>query len=250
MRRYFIESTLNVGEEFEITGDLFHHIFDVCRQTVGEHFELTNSQQKAYLVEVIGVAKKSGTVVVKEERQIPQLQRPHIHIALSIPRYPTLEVILEKSVELGVKSVHPLFSDHSFVRTISNYPKQKEERWKKIIQGATQQSGRGDLMEFKAPVRLEDFLKSFNRTGSSAGLFAYEGVATRSIKSYLNSVNRVSVQDLWLFVGSEGGFSASEVEKFKQLDLEPVTLGEQVLRVETACVTLVSVLKYEFDLLG
>jgi 16S rRNA (uracil1498-N3)-methyltransferase len=56
-------------------------------------------------------------------------------------------------------------------------------------------------------------------------------------------------ENLWLIVGSEGGFSDREVTEMKQLGLDPVTLGPQVLRVETACMTLVSVLKYEFGLM-
>jgi 16S rRNA (uracil1498-N3)-methyltransferase len=56
-------------------------------------------------------------------------------------------------------------------------------------------------------------------------------------------------ENLWLIVGSEGGFSDKEVTEMKQLGLDPVTLGPQVLRVETACMTLVSVLKYEFGLM-
>ncbi len=58
-----------------------------------------------------------------------------------------------------------------------------------------------------------------------------------------------AVENIWLVVGSEGGFSFKEVEAFRQAGLEPVTIGPQVLRVETACIALVSALKYEFDLM-
>jgi 16S rRNA (uracil1498-N3)-methyltransferase len=56
-------------------------------------------------------------------------------------------------------------------------------------------------------------------------------------------------KEAWAFIGSEGGFSEREVELFQSLDLKPVTLGTQVLRVETACVATVSIIKYDFDLM-
>ena len=56
-------------------------------------------------------------------------------------------------------------------------------------------------------------------------------------------------ENVWLIVGSEGGFSQNEVVSMQKLGLDPVTLGQQILRVETACLTLVAVLKYELGLM-
>ncbi|MGZ3748581.1 MAG: RsmE family RNA methyltransferase [Pseudobdellovibrionaceae bacterium] len=251
MRRYWIEKKDLLGERVHFTDETFHHIFDVCRQKVGSKFEVLSEDSKAYLVEVLNVGKKSAEARVIEERRILPLPEPHIHLALAISRFPVMDAIVEKAVEMGVKSIQPLFTEFSFVRTSQALSSNKVERWNKIVRSATQQSGRGDLMGIAPALPLEEFLKTFNQKPSTMGLFAYEGQSTLSIKDYIAQKKKElgSVKDIWLFIGSEGGFSFEEVEKLSNLALYPVTLGSQVLRVETACMALVSVLKYDFDLM-
>jgi len=253
MRRYWIEKKDYFGDRVNFSGDTFHHIFDVCRQEVGSKFEVLTEDSKAYLVQVVSVHKKNAEAQVIEERDIPALPTPHIHLALAVSRFPVMDAVVEKAVEMGVTSIQPLFTEFSFVRTPGALSSNKTERWDKIVRSATQQSGRGDLMKLLPARQLEDFLVQINHNASSLGLFAYEGNSTLSIKQYLAQANLKSSQkpkDVWIFVGSEGGFSHAEVEKMQSLALHPVTLGPQVLRVETACMALVSVLKYEFDLMS
>jgi 16S rRNA (uracil1498-N3)-methyltransferase len=247
MRRYWVDKNSLDGSHFTITGDSLHHIVDVCRQGLGSKFELLTEDSKAYFVEIILLNKKNALAKVLEVRQITPLPNPRIHLALSYPKIQTLEAVLEKSVELGVAEIHPFFSEFSFLRKASSVPN-KAERWNKIIMGATQQTGRGDLMKLHAPVNLDEILGNINQSPSNLGLFSYEGEATLSLKEHLNAQKQTAIQHLWLFVGSEGGFSLSEVDKFKGAGMNPLTLGSQILRVETACMALVSILKYEFDL--
>jgi 16S rRNA (uracil1498-N3)-methyltransferase len=248
MRRYWIEAHQLRDSEVHFDGDIFHHIFDVCRQETGSHFEVI-LKGKAYLVEVTKLEKKRAVAKIVEERQIPSLPRPHVHVVLSIPRYQVMDSVVEKLVEMGIASVHPVFSEFSFVRTASSFPKQKLDRWQKIIVSATQQSGRGELMELHEPQDFKSLISKINRTSDQLCLFAYEGEADQNIRQFLKSGKTPGITDIWCIVGSEGGFSSTEVEEMRQLGFNPITLGSQVLRVETACLTLVSVLKYEFDLM-
>src|SRR5690606_487819 len=115
----------------------------------------------------------------------------------------------------------------------------KMDRWDKIVRSATQQSGRGDLMKIHAPITADKISGLINRNGGHAGLFAYEGSAipergiqTQSIKDYVTDMKTTHPQgltDIWMIVGSEGGFSVQEVQQFSDLGLHPVTLGSQVL---------------------
>ncbi|KYG62197.1 hypothetical protein AZI85_08380 [Bdellovibrio bacteriovorus] len=252
MRRYWIEKKDLFQDQVNFTGDVFHHIFDVCRQEVGSKFEVLTEDSKAYFVEVTQVSKKNATARILEERTIPPLKEPHIHLALSISRFPVMDAIMEKAVEMGVKSIQPFFSEFSFLRSGEKLSDNKVERWDKIVRSATQQSGRGDLMKVQPAISFEKVSGLINRDAGHVGLFAYEGPSTLSIKDYVQqvkSLNPQGVKAIWIIVGSEGGFSHNEVEKFQELGLRPVTLGPQVLRVETACMALVSVLKYDFDLM-
>lgn len=252
MRRYWIEKSQIQDSIINFKGDLFHHIFDVCRQEIGHHFEVITEDSKAYLVEVVSIEKKSASAKIIEFRDIEKLPLPHIHIALSISRYPVMDAIVEKAVELGVTSILPFTSEYSFIRSAQNLPTGKTERWQKIVVSATQQSGRGELLKIYPPTSWPEMLKIINPGPENLCLFAYEGESTADIQTFLKT-KKESVQknlnDLWVLVGSEGGFSTREVQQLSSLGLNPVTLGSQVLRVETACLTLVAILKYEFGLM-
>lgn len=248
MRRYWIEASQLTESKVHFDGEQFHHIFDVCRQDVGSRFEVL-LKGSAHLVEVDQVGKKNASANILETRKIPALPSPQLHIVLSLARYQVMDSVVEKLVELGVSSLHPVYSEFSFVRNPSSFPNQKYERWQKIIVSATQQTGRGELMTLAPPQDLLALARKINQTESHMGLFAYEGEATQNVKGFLGSRKNSSITDIWCFVGSEGGFSAAEVQELKKLGFDPVTLGTQVLRVETACMTLVSILKYEFDLM-
>jgi 16S rRNA (uracil1498-N3)-methyltransferase len=246
LRRYRLEHASENDQTVLIEGDEFHHIVDVCRQGEGSRFEILTPSGFALLVEIEKVGKKSAQAQVLERRQIPPLKKPLIHLAMSVPKIATLEAVMEKAVELGVYKIHPFFSDYSFVKTQKGILQNKRSRFEKIIQSATQQSGRGDWMGLEEPCDLDEILKEFQGSAQARGVFAYEGSGELSLQQTLT--NAANVENLWVFVGSEGGFSTQEVEIFKKVNLFPVSLGQQVLRVETACVTLLGIIKYELDL--
>ena len=238
-----------------IEGETLHHIRDVCRLHVGSKFEVIVEGGHALLVEINRETKHESIATVLETRQIPEIPKPHIHLALSIPRFPVFEAVLEKSVELGVHSVQPFFSDFSFIRKQEDIFQKKRARFEKIVVSATQQSGRGDLMPIANPMGIEDVLDAFNRQTEVQGLFAYEGMGVLTAQQATLAMMQTEKgslpkpSEIWIFVGSEGGFSEREVSLFQSSGLKPVTLGAQVLRVETACLALVSIIKYAFDLM-
>ncbi len=256
VRRYWIEKKDVYGDQVQFSGDIFHHIFDVCRQVMGSKFEVLTEDSKAYFVEVTQITKKSAAAKIIEEREIPPLKEPRLHIALSLSRFPVMDAVMEKAVELGVSSIQPFFSEFSFLRNGDKLSENKVDRWEKIVRSATQQSGRGDLMKIHPALPFNKLADLINQKTGQAGLFAYEGPSTLSIKEYIHALRTEKsaekpneIRDIWIIVGSEGGFSHQEVADFQKLGLHPVTLGAQILRVETACMALVSVLKYDFDLM-
>jgi 16S rRNA (uracil1498-N3)-methyltransferase len=254
LRRYWIDSSDRTADVVNFTNETFHHIVNVCRQEVGSHFEVLPGDGKAYLVEMTDIRKKDAHARVMEVREVAPLPIPHIHLAVSVPRFATFDTILEKAAELGVAKIIPFTSEFSFVRDLALLEK-KAERWEKIVRGACQQSGRGNLMELSSSCTLGDLLKEFNQKrtsepiGHMTGLFPFEGEATQNIQQALRAI-KGDPREVWVFVGSEGGFSSKEVELFQQFGLGPMTLGPQVLRVETACLALVAIIRYELGQLS
>lgn len=248
MRRYWIEQKNVFNDTVTFDGDLFHHIFDVCRQEKGSKFEVLFSG-KAYLVEATEVKKKTATALIIEERIVAVLPKPYLKLALCVSRFNVLEAVLEKAVEMGVHSVQLLSSDYSFIKSSEKISENKWDRWKKIIISATQQCGRGELMTLVEPIPLQNFVQQMDPNGSSLCLFGYEGDNVMTLQDYLRPQAAKSWEDAWVIVGAEGGFSLQEAQKLKEKGIQPVTIGDQILRVETACIALISVLKYELGLM-
>jgi 16S rRNA (uracil1498-N3)-methyltransferase len=240
------------GNEFtgtvELTGESYHHIIDVCRQDVGSKFEVLGYQDLALLVKVTQVSKRNATAEIIANRHVPALPQPYIHIALCVPRFPVFEAVLEKSVELGIKSIQPLVSDFSFVKKDLKLMSQKQDRWQKIVVSATQQTGRSDLMEIEPAKNLMEWIGGMLQQPHHHFVFAYEGEGKETLRQNIERAKSQKIQHVWLVIGGEGGFSDQETAKLTELGLRPVTLGEQVLRVETACLALASILKYEWHL--
>jgi 16S rRNA (uracil1498-N3)-methyltransferase len=248
LRRYWIEEKDILGQQALLHGDLFHHIVDVCRQEIGSKFELI-SNGKAYFVEIVALSKKGATAQIIETRQIPPLPKPDVKLALCVPRFPVLESLLEKAVELGVNEIQLLSSQYSFIKNSEKISENKWERWLKIIKSSTQQCGRGDLMQLSPPIKLLDWSKNLNLKQAKMCLFGYEGPVPLAIGDYFKKASHGDLNEAWILVGGEGGFSQSEVQALEMEGCQAVTLGPQVLRVETACITLTSILKYELDLM-
>lgn len=247
MRRFWLPEGAKQESQFVIEGDSFKHICGVCRMEEGAHFEIIIGDGMAYFVELKDVAKKVAIALIKEQRELPKIPQPYIHLYLSMPKMAKFEWIVEKAVELGVKSITPVFSDFSFTKKKSLLV-EKQKRLQKIIEGACQQSARAEKLELNQGIDFDAMLNQINQNPSTVGLFAYEGESKLGLKQALKAESYHNASEIALLVGSEGGFSQEELEKCIENKLDPVSLGPQVLRVETACVTLISVIKYEMEL--
>lgn len=252
MRRFWLGQPSHINStQYELTGDMFHHVVEVCRMQIGNRFELLTTDQMAILVELSQLNKKSAVVQEISRREVSRPKGPRLHLCLSIPKFQTLEAVLEKSVELGVTSIRPFFSDFSFVKSMDKISLERTKRWQKIIQSASQQSNRGDLLVIEVPISLPSLLSQVTANPVTKIIFCYEGLAPVSLGETLRLWSQEEVpHDVFLFIGSEGGFSDREVQLFKQKGFEPVSLGAQVLRVETACVAAVSAVKFQTRAFG
>ena len=190
MRRYWIQKENLKDQIVELEGDLFQHICAVCRRNLGDRFEVICDGQ-AYLVEIRKMERKKAVAVILEKRQIKALPKPHLHLALSLPRFQTLERVLEKSVELGVHSFHPFHSEFSFMKASPGDLENKKQRWARIIQGATRQTGRGELMKLTQIRSLEELLCQEGQT-HFFGLVAYE--AFRQASGKVSSEPKLSLE--------------------------------------------------------
>jgi 16S rRNA (uracil1498-N3)-methyltransferase len=216
----------------------------VSRLEEGERVEVLDGQGHIGIAEIKTITKKMATLEIIEKRSLPPLPQPEIHFYIGVPKFQTMDLIVQKLVEMGASSITPVLSDRSFIKSKSPQWEEKLERWNKIGLEACKQCGRA------WPLKLSPFM-TFNEVleqlKDKPTLFLYEGETSQNIKEALSSFS--APQHLHVLIGAEGGFSPKEVSELHKLEIKSITLGDLVLRVETACITLASVIKYHFNLL-
>ncbi len=252
MRRYWIDPQFIYSDLVTIQGDSFYHICGVCRQKQDDQFEVLGKPDTAYLVKIIEVHKNKAVAQILEARTIIKPKGPEIILNLCLPKNQTLDLIIEKAVELGVDHIQPVMNEFSFIKKSDQWSSNRLERINKIVLSATQQSGRSDLMPVLEPKKLTDVVQFWaNQTPRYPGLMAYENSSPVPLKMTLSDKcpDLKKSEKIYLFVGSEGGFSMNEAQWALDQGLILVNLGSQVLRVETACISLISAIKYEVELM-
>lgn len=245
MRRFFVSPQEFKQDQVLLKDEEFHHLKNVCRLEEGERVEILDGRGGIATATIQKIDKKQAQLEITERRTLPALPQPQINLILSLPRFQKMDTIIQKSVELGVAQIIPVFSDRSFLKKPSADLKSKIHRWNKIALEACKQSGRAWPLVLTVAVDLEEQLE---KTAPQSALFLYEGEGALNIKQALEKLTLPP--EINVYIGAEGGFSPREVELFVQKGLKPITLGELVLRVETACITIAAVIKYHFNLMA
>lgn len=162
----------------------------------------------------------------------------------AIPNQERMELIIEKSVELGVDQIQPFFSRRSY--GLAELKQKKWHRWQERARRAAEQSRRGLVPEVFAPKFLEDAVQVCG--GVELKLVLYEGEAERGLREFLEAKNLV--RSCALAVGPEGGWEGEEIEGLKGKGFVAVGMGGRILRVETAAITGVGMVQYILGDLG
>ena len=245
MRRFWAESSSLKGEEFLLKGPLFHHVCHVCRLQKGELFELFLEGKVKYVVALTSIFHSKALARIQKIHPVPPLPQPHFHLALSLPRLNKVDFLLEKACELGVKDFHPFISEMSFFKKASDLPQSRWKRWEKIILQSSAVSERTEALQLHPVCHLQDFsIPSQHRV-----FMAFEGKEfSKPLKKILKEEKEA--KEVWLFVGSEGGFSLEEAQLFSKSNRDVFSFGDQILKLETACLTGLSILKYHYHMKG
>ena len=170
----------------------------------------------------------------------------YIHLVQAVPKGPKLDFIIQKTTELGINAITPVISDRSVVRIEKDRAEEKLRRWKKIAIEAAQQSNRLDVPDMALPISFHDYMASFKK--GDLNLLLYEGEKKTGIKEVLKAAQEAKseIKTIILLIGPEGGFSHEEVEMAVEAGFTPVSLGDLILRTETAPIAALSILRYEF----
>ena len=152
------------------------------------------------------------------------------------------DLVIQKAVELGVTKVVPFISRNVVVKLDDKDKVKKVERFNKISQEASKQCGRSDIVEVDNVCQFCDVIKSVPNYEKC--IVAYEN-ETVKLKDFLKE--NESIKEIAIIIGAEGGFNENEIQELIEAGCSSISLGDRILRAETASLNLISILMYELN---
>ena len=252
MNRFFVSETDidTDAKRVTITGGDAHHIKDVLRLKVGEEISVCipgDAQEREFRY---AVSSFEGESVVCELRFIKKsaAELPvKVTLYQGTPKSDKMEMIIQKCVELGIHSIVPVDCIRCVSRIDGKKADSKTARWQAISEAAAKQSKRGIVPEIVKPMSFDEALS--DATGKDVILLPYEmaieeGSAMDETRRILSGIK--PGQSVAVFIGPEGGFDDKEVAKAKEAGARIITLGDRILRTETAGMTVMAWIGYLF----
>ena len=245
MHRFYVTPEQINEDIVTITGTDVNHIKNVLRMKQGEEIVICNGQGKDCYCIINKVSETTIIADIRDSKDTKAELKTRITLFQGLPKKDKMELIIQKAVELGVYEIIPVMTKRVVVKL--EYKKKEEkklERWQAIAEGAAKQSGRGIIPKIQPLMTYKDAVSA--ASGMDLALIPYENAEgmryTRSIMSSLTKFNSIGV-----FIGPEGGFEESEIELAKANKIVPITLGNRILRTETAGLATLSMMVLHLD---
>lgn len=209
-----------------------NHILKVLRMRQNDTVELFNGDGFSYYA-VLSKLEKNQVTISLLERQLRETESPlNIHLYQGVSRGDKMDLTLQKSVELGVKSFTPIMTERCGVKLDEKRWKKKYEHWTKVIISACEQCGRNTIPTLHPIKNIAELYSSLDTNS----LFLEPKAGQRLSQTKLN----LEAQEIKLLIGPEGGFSNNEFSQIKNSEAQPITIGPRILRTETAALAAVS----------
>ena len=230
MYNFFIDNVDAAAEKYFITGQDYNHVKNVLRMKVGDKLLVSANQTSDLCVIDSFESDKIVASVVEKNYQSTNLP---INVSLyqGLPKSDKLELIIQKTVELGVAEIIPVQMSRSIVKL--DKKSAKTDRWAAISESAAKQSKRSVIPSVSYPLT---FLEALERAKKSDLFFVpYENEeGMQSTKDALSLIKKG--MNVSILIGPEGGFSENEIEQAVKAGAKLISLGKRILRTETAAI--------------
>lgn len=247
MPRFFIKENQIQNNQITIIGEDVNHIKNVIRKQIGDTIEICNQDnEKSYKCEIEKIEEKQITTKIIEELKA-QESNIKVDIFQGLPKAEKMELIIQKSVELGANAIIPVNMKRCVVKLDSKSEEKKIERWQKISESAAKQCGRNNIPEVKHLVNIKDICNKI--MDYDAMIVAYENEKENTLKQELTKLkNKQKNLKIGIVIGPEGGLEENDVKLLKESGAKIITLGHRILRTETVALNMLSIIMYELEL--
>ena len=261
------------GENIEIIDkDDIKHIVKVLRLKAGDKIEVSDSTEFEYIVELVSIPESVGDDSIVVGRIIDKQAfrgeaTTRVTLFQCLPKQGKMETIIQKSVELGVYKIVPVYCSRTVVKDKES--RGKIQRWNRVAAEAVKQCKRGIIPQVADPVKLEEMTEMFGHF--DLVLFPYEDEKGTSMKDVLRQWLALTAvasagsgtggdrlkrgpearpetgPEIGLVIGPEGGFSAGEAALITEKGGKALSLGKTILRTETAGPAALAMIMYELE---
>jgi len=234
--RLYFSKELKANLISNLSNEQSHYIRNVMRLKLGDTISLFNSTNGEWSVKIVNHNKENTEFKVEKLIESKKLEND-LWLAFSPIKKNYLDMMVQKTTELGIQKFIPILSERTVVKGINI------ERLKKIIIEASEQSNRISVPEIKNLEPLKDFLSKFPNDGSL--IFCDINCEKSDLKNILSKKKKGAV---CILIGPEGDFS----EKERQLIIEKkeifsLSLANNLLRAETAAIAAVTIVNYHLN---
>jgi 16S rRNA (uracil1498-N3)-methyltransferase len=237
VKRFFVEGCRRPGDAVLLDGGDAHKIVNVLRMNDGDAIQIVDSAAASFHATVH--IQGAGVVAELGERiGTPVSSARRITLAQGIPKGQKMDFVVEKVTELGVAGLIPLQSERTIVAGASSG---KLQRWRRLAKSAAAQCGRSALPEIEEPATFDRLLTRFD--SYDRVLLPWELAAPVPMRESLPPLLE-RAQNVLLVIGPEGGFSHDEVQAAQQAGACVISLGQRILRTETAGMVLLAIAGY------
>lgn len=235
--RIYTPQNLTENAILELDESAANHVGRVLRMTEGRELFLFNGEDPCHFKAVITEVSKKRVSVDILEKILTHSESPlSIHLGQALAKGDKMEFTIQKSVELGVKEITPLWTEHCDIKLNKERLDKKLKQWQGIIISACEQSGR-DLLPILHPVqKFEDWIQ--NIEADEKWVLDPRGNIDKSTPT--------EIANAVIAVGPEGGLSQIEIDMACQAGFKSKLIGPRILRTETAALTAISLLQFQW----
>lgn len=231
MQQYFAKN-----KSLELEESDYHHIKNVMRMKTGDLIKIV--YDNIFYTCKLNVNKDVDIEVISEEKK--NINKVKIISAFSLIKEQKLDYLLQKGTEVGIDYFIPINTKRSIVKIDNKKDNKKKDRWTRILKEASEQSFRSNIPIIENVLELNDLIK----IEADLKLICSLNEKTENIKKVLEKNNKCDT--ILIVTGPEGGFELNEEKKLMENGFIPISLGNNVLRAETAPIVCASMINYEF----
>ncbi len=248
MPKFFVNNQNVEDDKIIIVGQDVNHLKNVLRKKAGDTITICNTDTAVdYLCEIQALEDKEITCNIVQELEANAESNIKVTILQGLPKADKMELVIQKSVELGVYDITPVEMKRCVVKLNEKDKRKKIERWQKIAEVAAKQSGRNTIPKINDSISLKNVCNLCQEY--DIVIVAYENEKQNKLRYELEKLKLNATQELkiGILIGPEGGIEDSEIALLQERGAKIVTLGNRILRTETVALNILSIIMYELE---